>query len=502
MVIGFSKKNLIIAIVVLLIVVFSIIFHFDRALFLGLLLIIFLSVTVFFILYKLKLVSKALCSLFLIALFIHLGVILLFHYTHFQPFGAGDFVGYQQTAEQVAQRIHQGVYSLKGLDIPHYYPVLIGIIYALTMPEMIIGQLFSVWLAVCSVLLTYLIVLEIGGSKKSAFLVGMIVSVYPSFIYFGSLLLKDTVILPLVLLGILLSTKMLKNFDALKFLAFFIVLTCAIHIRFYIGFALMFSFILCWFLISNFKMDERFIYGLTFIFLLGFSPQLLGYGYYGAVPLGGYLNKETITTYREVVYAPSPSIAPVANNESSCENCLAANPAPANPAPNNVSVNNPNPCAQCAQTEDSAEDSGVGSSFVVKAGFDSTFSFVKNYFESFIYAFLGPFPWQLKYKRHLFFLLETIPWYSLICFIAYGIYKSLKMSGRVQTFNHYRFAILPLFFSIMALGALSLFINNFGIIVRIRMPVFIVILCFIGLDKNIDNIINKITHNFFKLCAV
>lgn len=481
----YLKNKLTVAFIVLFIAVFFAIFFLDRALFFGFLLIIFLSASTFFILYKLKLASKALCLLFLIAIFVHLITVLFIYYANFQPFGAGDFVIYQEIAEQVAQRIHNGIFSLQGINYLHYYPVLIGVIYSITVPEMIVGQLFSAWLAAISVLLSYLIVLEIGGSKKSAFLVAMIVCVYPSFIYFGSLLLKDTVVLPLVLLGILLSTKMLKNFTVLKFFAFFTFLTALIHLRFYIGFALLFSFILCWFLISNFKMGERFIYGLTFIFLLGFSPQLLGYGYYGAVPLLGYMNKETITTYREVVYAPSL----IVNDKSSCKNCPVANL-----MPNDISVNSSDSCTQCTRVE----ESGVGSSFVVKAGFDSPSSFIKNYFESFICAFFGPFPWQLKYKRHLFFLLETIPWYFFICFIVYGIYKSFKKLELVQIFEHYKFAILPLFFSIMALGALSLFINNFGIIVRIRMPVFIVILCLIGLNKNIDNIIDKIVHYFYE----
>jgi len=461
------KKNLIIAAVVFLVIVALVIFYFDKALFLGLLFVGLLTTATLWIVYKLKIGGKDLKILFLIAFLIHLGVVLFIYYANFKPFGEGDFVIYQQIAEQISSRIHAGNFSLEGINYLHYYPVIIGWIYAITMPVMIVGQLFSAWLAALAVLLAYLIVVEMGGSKKSAFLVGLIICVYPSFIYFGSLLLKDTVIIPLVLLGLLLSIKILKNFDVLKFVAFFIVLTFAIHLRFYIGFALMFSFIFCWFLISNLKIKERLIYGLTFIFIFGFSPLLLGYGYYGSVPLIEYLNRETITTYREVVYAPSPEFC----DSIKRKNC-------------------------CAATEEFG--SGVGSSFVVKAGFESNTSFIKNYTESFVYAFFGPFPWQLKYKRHLFFLAETMPWYFLICLIVCSIYKSFKTLGYSKTFNHYKFTILLLAFSAMALGALSLFINNFGIIVRIRMPVFIVIFCLIGLDKNVDNIVNKAINYFYE----
>jgi len=458
----FYKRKLFIILATLLITGLFLAALLDKALFFGFLLVIFLSSIVFFIFYKFKIANKALCSLFLITFFLHLAMALFIYYANFQPFGAGDFVIYQEIAEQVSQRINAGNFSLEGINYLHGYPVLIGAIYSITAPEMIVGQLFSVWLSAISVLLAYLIALEIGCSKKSAFLTGLIVCIYPSFLYFGSLMLKDIVVVSLVLLGILLSIKIFKNFTVLKFLAFFAVLTFTIHLRFYIGFALMFSFIICWFLASNLKIRKRTIYGLAFILILGFSPQLLGYGYYGTIPLYGYLNKKTIITYREVVYAPLP-----AKN-------------------NNI-------------TNTNVENSGVGSSFVVKTGLDeSSFVFIKNYFKSFIYAFLGPFFWQIKYQRHLFFLFETIPWYFLISFIVYGLYKLFKKSGIAQLFYHYRFAVIILVFGAMALGALSLFINNFGIIVRIRMPVFITIFCLIGLNKNIDNILEKITYYFYE----
>ena len=65
--------------------------------------------------------------------------------------------------------------------------------------------------------------LEINGSKKLALLVGLIISIYPSYLYFGSILLKDTVVIPLVLAGMLLLIKMLKSFTVWKFLIFFII---------------------------------------------------------------------------------------------------------------------------------------------------------------------------------------------------------------------------------------------------------------------------------------
>jgi len=485
----FKRKLALITVIVLSIVAFLALFYFDKALLIGLFLIISLTAITFLILYKLKVGNKTLYLLFLITLFIHLGVALFFHYTQFQPLGGGggDFIIYQQIAEEVAQRINQGVYSLEGLNSPHYYPVLIGIIYALTLPEIIIGELFSVWLVAIAVLFVYLIVVEIGGSKKWAFLIGLIVSIYPSYLYFGSVLLKDTVIIPLVLSGMLLSIRMMKVFSWQKFFIFYIILTALIHFRFYVGYAVLFSFIICWFLISSFKIKKRIVFGVVIVYLLGFSPQLLGYGYYGTKPLKYYLTPEVITVYREVVYAPPPAPTTTAPTAAAPVAEAPTTGAPTTGAPTTEAPTTPPP-----------PPPGLGSSFVVETGFDSPFKFIKNSLESFICSLLGPFPWQIKYKRQFFSLLEVIPWYLFFYIIIQGIYKFVITNGWKRTLQHYKFTLPLLMFSIMALGALSLFINNFGIITRIRIPSFIALLCLIIFNEDIDKKLNKLSKYYYE----
>ncbi|TSC95203.1 MAG: hypothetical protein CEN87_215 [Parcubacteria group bacterium Licking1014_1] len=478
MIVEFLERKLTLIFAILLVIIFLAIDFFDKALFAGIFLIIFLTLITFFVFYKSGIKSKTFYLLFLITLVIHISVVLFFHYAKFQPFGEGDFLRYQEFAEQVAQRLSQGVYSLQGINIPHYYPVLIGVIYAFTLPSMIIGQLFSAWLSALSVILVFLIVKEISVSSYWPFVIGLIVAVLPSYLFFGSLLLKDTVVIPLVLSGLLLLLKIFKNFSWQKFAIFFTVLTALIHLRFYVGFALLLSFIICWFLISNFNIKKRILYGLFMIFLLGFSPQILNYGYYGIIPLKGYLNEKTITTYREVVYAPNPVPASVPAS------VLTQSPS------NGASLNNQPAkkyCEECA-----LEDAGVGSSFIIGSGFDNPIKFIFNYFVSFIYSLLGPFPWQIRHARQAFALLETIPWYFIIGIIVHGVVKSFASAGFLKTVKHYKFAAPLFIFSIVALGALSLFINNFGIIARIRIPSIIVLLCLISFDQWAGNTLKKL----------
>lgn len=470
-----SYKN---KIILFILIGLGLISFLDKALALGLLLVFFLSIITFLILLKIGIKDQELYIIFLITLLIHLAAVLFIYYTEFKPFGGGaDYDGYNQTAIEIAQRFKQGNFSLQGLRLNHYFPLLIGIIYVFTLPEMIVGQLFTIWLAALSVLFTYLIVREINGSKKWAFLIGLIVSVYPSYLYFGSLLLKDTLIIPLVLSALFLFIKMMKNFSWQNFLIFYIILTGIIHLRFYIGYALLFSFILCWFLISTLNLKKRVIYGVIIVLLLGFSPQVLGFGYYGIDSIKHYFDPETIIFYREVAYVSSKT--------------------PSSKTPSSETSSPETPSSEA----ESDFLSGLGSSFTVETSFESPSKFLKSYSQTFIYSLLGPFPWQIRYRRQLFALFETIPWYFLFFILVLGVFKSIKTKGILETIKHYRFGIPLLTFSLMALGALSLFITNFGIITRIRIPIFIALLCLIPISFNYEKIFNYRGNRIYRFLS-
>lgn len=385
-----------------------------------------------------KIKNKTLCLLFLIALLIHMAAVLFIYYADFQPFsgGRGDYTTYNLTAQEVSTRVGQGNFSLEGLSFSHYYPIIVGYIYALTVPNMLAGQLFNALLAALSVIFVYLIVIEIGGSKKQGFFVGMVVSVYPSFLFYTSLLVKDALVVLLCLIGLLLILKLIQGFSWKRFLIFYIILGSLIHFRFYVGYALLLCFIISWIFFSNLKVKKRLACAVIIIFVLGFLPQIAaGKGYYGTKFLKQYLNPETITYFREVVYLP-----PEAKSQPSEE----------------------------VSTPEEVLTPGQQSTIVVEAGFENPFTFLRNSLISFTYSLFGPFPWQMKHLKHLFVLPEMIAWYFLFFFAIKGIVKSIR---------RYR-VILPLvIFSLILLSVLALFINNFGIITRIRIPAFISLVC-------------------------
>ncbi|PIR72398.1 MAG: hypothetical protein COU42_01465 [Candidatus Nealsonbacteria bacterium CG10_big_fil_rev_8_21_14_0_10_36_24] len=458
-----DKKKLILKIIAIFLILVLGISFFDRGLANGVAFIIFLAAITFFVLFKIGINNKELYLLFIITLLIRLGAVLFIHYADFQPFsgGYGDYVVYQKQAQEIAQAVGQGNFSLKGLSIGLYYPVVIGYIYALTMPEMLIGRLFGVWLAAISVLFVYLIVLEIGGTRKWAFLIGLIIAIYPSYLFFGSLLLKDTLIIPLVLAGLLLILKLIKNFLWRNFIFFYVILGATIHFRFYIGYAVLFTFIFCWLLLCKLQIRKKLVCGIIMISLLGFLPQFLGYGYYGYKTIKGYLNQKTITFYREIVYASIPSSAVISSEILS----------PETPNPKEEGVLK-KLLVKVFPNIGKASDTSYSSTIEVKTDIDDSSNFLINYSKSFICVLLGPLPWHIQNYRQLFVLFETIPWYFLLFFIGKGVFVTLKDK---------RIALPLLVFSAISLGVLALFISNFGIITRIRIPSFIALLCLISL---------------------
>ena len=476
----------------------------DRVLAVGIIFSVFLFyLTLFFINKYVKDDDHSFVSnLFIIAFIIHILAAFFVYYSNFQPFsgGYGDYVIYQIQATEIAENVRKGIFSLDEVyfGINQYYPVIVGYIYAVTVPSMIMGQLFNAWLIALVVVFVYLIGRQIGGGQKESFLAGLAANFYPSLAFFGSLMLKDACVALACLVALFLAIKTIKNFSIPGFLAFFAALMAVIHFRFYAGYAILFSFIISWFLASNLGLRKRFIYGVIMVFLLGLAPLFLGQGYYGYNHFKQFLNVKSITYYRETVYAPQepkPDSAEELKTDSAKET-----------KPDAVEIFEPVKTSQVFEelkqktktealkdTEDQKAEElkgavaqkswGKGSSMLIKTGLDNPLTFIKNSLWSFANVLLGPFPWQLTSLRHLLTLPEVIGWYFLLFFIVKGIIESIRKKNTI---------ILPLIiFSCLVMGVLALFMSNFGIITRIRISAFLSLLCILPLGlQNFDQ--NKI----------
>lgn len=454
---------------------------FDKGLAVGLLLFAFLTAIVFIVLKRFKIDNKNIYILYTVIFLTHFAAVLFLYLTEMKALGGGaDFDGYHQNAIEIANRFSHFNFSLEGLFTLHYFPVVIGVIYIFTLPVVIVGQMFVVWLACISIVLLYFLCLEIGASKKISFLVSLLLAIYPSYLYFGNVLLKDTIIIPIAISAMLVLIKVCKNFSWQKFILFFVLLTLLTHFRFYIGLAMLITFLISWILVSNKSMKVRVKYGIIFFVLLGFAPMLTGYGYYAISPMQQFFNKDAIKNFREVVYAPS-DLFQKSDECARCERSL-----------NNLTEINldnieENACFICYKTD----NAGSGSSFLVATSFDNPVSFMKNYVISFASSVFGPLPWQLKYKRHLMFLVETIPVYIFTILILMSFIRVIKRNGLKRFIMLNKYIVPILLFAVISMGALSLYINNFGIIFRIRMPVFILFLSVLALALTIDKSLFK-----------
>lgn len=446
---------------VIFIIVLGLISYLDSVLAVGIIFCIFLTVLAFLFFQRANIDNKKrIYLLFGIAFLIHILFVLFVYYSNFYPFSGGwDAVAYNIKAQEINRRLHQGNFSVGGEELPplveasNHYPVLIGYIYAFTVPSPLMGQLFNAWLVALIIVLSYLIVMEIGGGERGAFFVGLAVILYPSLLFNGSLLLKESLVVLFALISLLLTIKLIKKFNWKLFFVLYLAFIGATHLRFFLGYAVMFAFIICWFLFGSLEFKKRIRYSLIIIPILGFIPLFTtSGGYWGINAFKEYLNVPTITYYREIIYERKIVYEPQQ---------------PSKP----VVV-------------------GPGSTFTVKTGLNNIFEFGKNSSISFIYALLGPFPWQIRYKRHLYTLLEIIPWYILFLFIVRGVIKIYK--------KNYKITSPLLLFSLIFLGGLAIFINNFGYLTRVRIPAFIALLCFapFGIGKN--NIIYKYLDKIYE----
>ncbi len=421
-----------------------------------------LSAGFLLLLKRLNLFSPALFLLFGIALSVHMGAALFVHYAEFYPFGGGegDQPLYHGSAVTIAADFQQGIFSaerigqvLSSYRMQHWYPVLVGILYTVTIPALIVGKMMSVWFACVAVALVFLISREIGVSEKGAFGAGLIGVVYPSLLYFGSLLLREGAVVAAVLLASLLLLKLIKAFSWRNFIFLYVALLALVHLRFYVGFIVLFVMAFSLAVCQQGPWKKRVAQTVIAVLLLGSIPQAFGYGYYGIEKFSPFLRLDKIKLYREIAY-----IAPVVPQPERKEEGVAQPEVVAEPV---------------AEALSQVPPAGVTSTVVVRANTENSLLFMKQNLISFTHVAFGPFPWHIKNGRQLVVLGETIPWLALFLLIVVGVWSEFRKTWRM---------LIPLMLTALCLlVTIGLFIDNFGVYMRIRMPAFTLLFALVPL---------------------
>jgi len=386
-------------------------------------------------------------SLFLIVFALHITLVFFINYFDISSKlgGESDSIIYHKSATELSGQFRQGNFSIKNIkglfpDIywGHIYPIVVATLYTLFGPNVFFGQLLNAFFCALISVFAYLIIMEIGGDWKWAFIIGIITAVYPSLILNGSLLLKDALQICLTMVSLLFAIRLIKKFSIRDFLIFYALLFPLTNLRFYCGYAVMLAFGICWvFFAKSMDIKKRIIYAIGIAILFGFVPMFaIGHGYFGVDGLRYFLDKDAVIDYRYVISSEGGNI------------------------------------------------SGSGSDLGLKISFKDPFNFVVSYLTGFVYILFGPFVWQLKYARHFLTLFEMIPWYFMLYFIINGIIKCI----RGKKYESYILVV----FAVIFLAALALFdSSNFGLFMRTRIAAFVALLCFLPFGVN-DNFINKL----------
>lgn len=464
----FSKYNKFIAVSGIILALLSIL---DNKLSASLALIVFLASVALFFINKIKSEKerRIVSMLFLISLFLHVLAVLVVFYGSFQPFsdGRGDYLEYNMTATEISERLSVGNFSLKNLPLGHYYAVVVGYLYFFTVPKMIIGELFNAWLVSLVCVLVYLIARQLGNSEKPAFMAGIFANVYPSLAFFGSLMLKEAFVVFFSTSAILLCLFLLKKFSWKTFVLLYLSLIGLTHFRFYISTVLVAVFIVCWFVFYDARLKQKVIYGGLMVFFLGFLPLIsmvngLEQGYFGINAVLRQLNIKTIVYYREVAYNFRVDPESGKPAELTTEKAVEIK----EKTPEGVPV--PDIVTNKDWGQDSSIDIKTGAGFL---------DFIINNTISFAYTFFGPFPWNIRYLKHVFMIPEFLFWWASLFFIVKGMLKSFK--------TNYKSTLPLLMFGIGICAMVSLYMTNFGLVTRIRIPAFVVLICLVplGLGK-------------------
>ncbi|MDO8577326.1 MAG: hypothetical protein Q7R55_00460 [Candidatus Wildermuthbacteria bacterium] len=445
----------------------------------ALLVLLALSGITVFLLIRFRLFSRQTALLLFAVTLVYLGATLAIHYANFYPFGGGegDQRFYHRAAVSISEDFRQGNFSLSSIEkhledetVTHYYPVAIGALYVLTVPDELVGKMVNVWLAGIISLLVYLLALEIGAAKKWAFWSALAVGIYPSLLYWGSMLLRESMVGALVLFCLLQTIKMIKQFTWQRFVFFYVALAIMMNLRFYIGLVVLFVFIFSWVLLLSMSWKKKLLYGVIVIPLLGFLPLAAGtqHGYYGLHDVAYFLNKQRIVEYRVVsgVYQSEGSIV-------SAEDARSPLPYPETaPAPFEKLLDKSLFAPQIPKQAEPGLLLVPGSLFTKETLSQNPVTFAKNLVRSFVYVALGPFPWDIHYVRQIFVLGETIPWLIAFFFIMKALIR-LRFQWRVM---------LPIIFVALGIFAeIALLINAYGISMRIRIPAFLLLLALLPL---------------------
>jgi hypothetical protein len=368
--------------------------------------------------------SDFLVNIFLIALLARLIFATVSYLFKLHGFFGEDSITYDELANRLVE-VWTGVdagtdaLSIKAAStsIPGWgMNYLIGFLYLICGRNMLAGQFFCAVIGAATAPMVYVCSYQIFHNERVGKITAILVALFPAFIVWSSLMLKDGIIIFMLVLAMTMTLKLQKKFSytSLILLTFslFGILAFRFYIFYVVGVAVAGSFI-----IGSGSSMKAIIRGFVILLALGAILTYIGALQSATSNFEKYGSLERVQASRQD-YARSGSGYGEDLNVSTPMGALAAMP--------------------------------VG----------------------FTYLMLAPFPWEISNLRQAITLPEMLLWWILIPILLSGLWFTLK--------TKLRNAIPILLFSLMLTLGYSVFQGNVGTAYRQRAQIQVFLFMFIA----------------------
>lgn len=294
------------------------------------------------------------------------------------------------------------------------YPYLLAWLFRLTGPSLVAGKLLNIVASALGVGVGVSVCGRLLGIKEGGRFVllhpvnvaGLVLTFYPSYVFYSTQLIKDSLLVLAGLWLVYLVTDLIEKPAIKSWLFFGAGLAFHYGLRPYAAIALQAAILVSLVFVyrRNFWRSYRVV--APFLLIFAITPYLLGLDWFAVDYIRPLLNIRQVVEFRETVYSTGGGAA-------------------------NISLDRSNPVL-----------------------------FVLTYGYSFITAFFGPLPWQIKSLVQLVALPEALFMWLLSPLFVLGIWSLAK--GREKE----NFLLV---FSLFLVGAVALFSDNIGANTRLRL---------------------------------
>jgi hypothetical protein len=370
--------------------------------------------------------SVFLQRVFIIGLLLRVVIGLVIHIFDLREFFGGD----ANTYHDLGTRLHQiwfedisftnDPWSQRALSVSnpgwgmHY---LVGIVYAVTGPNILAAQFFCAVIGAATAPMLYGCALKVFNNRSVAKWSALFVAVFPACVIWSSQLLKDGLIIFLLILVMTMVLKLQEKFDYLSLTILILALFGIIALRFYIFYVAAVA-VVGSFVIGSSKSQQTIIKRLAACLLIGAGLAYLGGLQSVTENFERYGNLKQLQRGREWSARVSGSGYGEETDISTTEGAVAALP--------------------------------VG----------------------FTYLMFAPFPWQATNLRQAIAVPETLLWWASMPLLVIGFIYTLK--------HRLRNAIAIILFTVLLTLAYSITQSNVGTAYRMRTQIQVFLFMFIA----------------------